>query len=50
MDILIFRTNKLISGTIRIYSDSHFDHVGMLLKSNDEPDDVFFVDATSNGV
>lgn len=48
--MLLFRSNYLLANATRIYSGSHFDHVGIILKNALEPDDLFMLDATSNGV
>ena len=47
-DIILFKTNNSGGKLIRTYSGSEFDHAGMILKFGSEPDDVFFIEATSN--
>mmetsp|Transcript_9874 Transcript_9874/g.13463 ORF Transcript_9874/g.13463 Transcript_9874/m.13463 type:complete len:193 (+) Transcript_9874:274-852(+) len=47
-DILLFRCNTGGGKLIRAYSRSEFDHAAMVLKFGQEPDDIFFIEATSN--
>eukprot|EP00347_Sterkiella_histriomuscorum_P006332 403353158 len=46
-DILLFRGNNFGSKITRGFTQSKFDHVGMILKFDQEKDEVFFLDATS---
>ena len=34
-----------MAGVIRSYSKSEFDHVGMVIRYSDEPDEVYFIEA-----
>ena len=47
-DILLFRCNTSGGKIIRAYSGSDFDHAAMVLKFGQEPEDVFFIEATGN--
>ncbi len=47
-DIMLFSCNTSGGKIIRTYSGSEFDHAAMILKFGNEPDDVFFIEATSN--
>jgi hypothetical protein len=49
-DILLFRQGAMqIGGAItRTFTNSHFDHVAMVLKFETAPDEVFLVEATGN--
>ena len=47
-DILLFRCKQLGSAITRTFTNSHFDHVAMVLKFETDPDEVYFVEATSN--
>ena len=47
-DILLFKCNTSGGKIIRTYTGSEFDHAAMVLKFGSEPDDVFFMEATSN--
>ena len=47
-DILLFRCNTGGGKIIRAYSGSDFDHAAMVLKFGQEPEDVFFIEATGN--
>ena len=47
-DILLFKCNTSGGRIIRAYTGSEFDHAAIVLKFGSEPDDVFFMEATSN--
>ncbi|CDW89888.1 ph domain containing protein [Stylonychia lemnae] len=47
-DILLFRCKQLGSKITRTFTNSHFDHVAMVLKFETDPDEVYFVESTSN--
>ena len=47
-DIMLFSCNTSGGKIIRTYSGSEFDHAAMILKFGNEPEDVFFIEATSN--
>ena len=47
-DIILFRTSNTVSNITRGYTNSHFDHVGMLLRFETHPDEIFMLDSTSN--
>lgn len=49
-DILLFRggANQIGGAITRAYTNSHFDHVAMVLKFETAPDEVFLVEATGN--
>ena len=47
-DILLFKCNTSGGKIIRTYTGNEFDHAAMVLKFGSEPDEVFFVEATSN--
>ena len=47
-DILLFKCNTGGGKIIRTYTRSEFDHAAMVLKFDSEPDDLFFLEATSN--
>ena len=47
-DILLFKCNTTGGRIIRTYTGSEFDHAAMILKFGSEPNDVFFIEATSN--
>lgn len=47
-DILLFKCNTSGGKIIRTYTGSEFDHAAMVLKFGSEPEDVFFMEATSN--
>lgn len=49
-DLLLFRTNYFMAHATRLYSNSHFDHVGMILKDRNNKNEVYILDATSSGV
>ena len=36
--------NKITRG----YTNSHFDHVGMLMRFESDPDEIYMLDSTSN--
>lgn len=44
----MFRCKQLGSAITRTFTNSHFDHVAMVLKFETDPDEVYFVEATSN--
>ena len=48
-DILLFRTIKDQFGPriTRTFTASHFDHVAMILKFENEDDELFVIDATA---
>lgn len=45
-DILLFRGSQTGSKITRTVTNSHFDHVAMVLKFESVPDEVFLVEAT----
>ena len=47
-DILLFQCNTKAAGLIRTYSGSEWDHVGMCIKFDSEPDEMFILEATGN--
>lgn len=47
-DILLFKCNTPGGRIIRTYTGSEFDHAALVLKFGSEPEDVFFLEATSN--
>ena len=47
-DILLFRTNRSISKMARGITNSHFDHVAMVLKFENLPGEVYLIEATAN--
>ena len=44
-DILLFTCNNPVAGVIRSYSKSEYDHVAMVIRYSDEPDEVYFIEA-----
>ena len=48
-DILFFKTNRIISKGVRIFLDSDFDHVAMVLRfGGDNAEEVMFVHAAGD--
>mmetsp|Transcript_17538 Transcript_17538/g.29584 ORF Transcript_17538/g.29584 Transcript_17538/m.29584 type:complete len:240 (+) Transcript_17538:294-1013(+) len=47
-DILLFRGSQAGSMVTRTLTGSHFDHVAMVLKFENDPDEVYLVEATGN--
>lgn len=47
-DILLFRGGAIGGKLTRSFTNSHFDHVAMILKFSTAPDEVFLVEATGN--
>ena len=47
-DVLLFKCNNTGGSIIRTYTNSEFDHAAMVLKFGSEPNEVFFIEATSN--
>lgn len=47
-DILLFRGSHAGSLVTRTFTNSHFDHVAMVLKFETAPEEVFLVEATGN--
>lgn len=47
-DVVLFRCNTGGAKLIRTYTNCEFDHVGMCLKFDSEPDELFFLECTSN--
>jgi len=47
-DILLFKCNTTGGKIIRTYTGSDFDHAAMVLKFESQPDELFFLEATSN--
>ena len=45
-DILLFKNRNLMSKVQRIFTNSDYDHVGMLLKTTSQ--DLFLLEATGN--
>jgi len=45
---LLFKCNTGGGKIIRSYTKSEFDHAGMILKFGSEPNEIFFMEATSN--
>ena len=45
-DILLFRGSHAGSVITRTFTNSHFDHVAMVLKFDTDPDEVYMVEAT----
>jgi hypothetical protein len=39
-----------MAGLVRTYQNSHFDHVGMVLKFETDEEEIYIIDATSSGV
>lgn len=46
-DILLFKCSTKGGKLIRSFSSSEFDHAAMVVKFKEEPDEVFFIEATS---
>ena len=44
-DILLFTCNNPVAGVIRSYSKSEYDHLAMVIRYSDEPDEVYFIEA-----
>jgi hypothetical protein len=50
-DLLLFRANNIGASIVRFITRSYFDHVAVLLKYSDDPEELYFIDSTSsNGV
>ena len=50
-DLLLFKANNIGASIIRFFTNSNFDHVAIILKFENEPDEVYYLDSTSsNGV
>jgi len=47
-DILLFRGSMGGQQLIRAVTFSEYDHVAMILKFDQEPDEVYFIEATGN--
>jgi len=47
-DLLLFRGSQFGSKITRSFTGSNFDHVAMCLKFESDPDEIYYVDATSN--
>jgi len=47
-DILLFQCSTPAAGLIRTYSQSIWDHVGMCVKFDSEPNEIFILEATGN--
>jgi hypothetical protein len=47
-DILLFRGTHAGGKLTRTVTASHFDHVAMVLKFQNDPNEVFMVEATGN--
>ena len=47
-DIVLFACKSIGGSVIRSYLKSDFDHVGMILKFDAEPDEVYILESTSN--
>ena len=47
-DILLFKCNNGSGKIIRAYTKCEFDHAAMVLKFGSEPEECFFIEATSN--
>jgi hypothetical protein len=37
-DILLFRTNNTVGAASRTATNSHFDHVAMIVRKNEDPE------------
>ena len=44
----MFRGSRAASGFVRTFTNSHFDHVAMVLKFDNDQNDVYMVEATAN--
>lgn len=49
-DILLFRGNKAITALTRAMTYSHFDHVAVVIRFFEQPKELFYLEAVSNGV
>lgn len=47
-DIILFRGNQTGSSITRTFTQSHFDHIAMVLKFDSFPEEVYIVEATGN--
>lgn len=47
-DILLFKTNTAPGKLIRAYTGGEFDHAAMILKLDQNPDQVFYLESTSD--
>lgn len=49
-DLLLFRSKHLLSKVQRKLTNSEYDHVGIVIRMNGDPSEVFFLEAVSSGV
>ena len=47
-DVVLFRCNTGGAKIIRNYTSSDYDHIGMVLKFDCEPNEIFLLECTSN--
>lgn len=47
-DVLLFKCGTTGGRLIRTYTNAEFDHAAMVLKFGSDPNEVFFMEATSN--
>jgi hypothetical protein len=47
-DLLLYKSNSTSAAITRTFTNSHFDHVGMVLKFETDPNEIYIVDATGN--